>query len=525
MGEDPNRQSKLFANDEDQTDPIRQVALADRLSPELVLGFVGPIGSGVTFVTEIFDRILRENYDYEVQRYKLSTQISENASLVGEGVKPGWTKGQRVTKYQAIGNELRKKFGRSFLVDKCVEKISQLRVGSGKLSISADGQAMSDPWRMVHIIDSLKNPAELKRLQEIYRDRFYSVTVFAPEGVRSRRLQAMGYDGSDISAIFKRDEHEQDDDGQNVRDTAQMSDFFLRNDGNDGERITEQIERFIEILFAAEIHSPNPDERGMAKAAAAAANSACMSRQVGAAVYDNKGELLATGFNDVPKSGGGLYPDGDGQDSRCFRWGGKVCHNDKKKGELYDDVTSSLKAAKLVARTKPDEEIVRELTQTKIRDLIEFSRSVHAEMEAIVAVARTGTGSTVNGTLYSTTFPCHNCARHIVAAGILKVIYIEPYSKSLALDLHYDSISVNEKDEASHVIFLQYEGVAPRNLTKFFMASQARKEGGKKLEKNRKIALPVYCSGLDSYITNESLVIHNLKLALEGAKNGGKAAV
>ncbi|MFD2579396.1 deaminase [Novosphingobium colocasiae] len=57
-----------------------------------------------------------------------------------------------------------------------------------------------------------------------------------------------------------------------------------------------------------------------------------------------------------------------------------------------------------------------------------FSRSVHAEMEAIVSVARIGKGSTVESTLYTTTFPCHNCARHIVAAGITRVVFLSNHT-------------------------------------------------------------------------------------------------
>ncbi|MDN3612645.1 hypothetical protein QWZ16_23945 [Vibrio ostreicida] len=26
-------------------------------------------------------------------------------------------------------------------------------------------------------------------------------------------------------------------------------------------------------------------------------------------------------------------------------------------------------------------------------------------------------------------FPCHNCAKHIVASGIKRVVYVEPYPK------------------------------------------------------------------------------------------------
>ena len=68
-------------------------------------------------------------------------------------------------------------------------------------------------------------------------------------------------------------------------------------------------------------------------------------------------------------------------------------------------------------------------------DLIEFSRTVHAEMAAIVDAARRGV-SVQDCNLYTTTFPCHECAKHIVAAGIRRVVYIEPYPKSQALSLH-----------------------------------------------------------------------------------------
>ena len=50
-------------------------------------------------------------------------------------------------------------------------------------------------------------------------------------------------------------------------------------------------------------------------------------------------------------------------------------------------------------------------------DVIEYGRTVHAEMAAITDAARRG-ASVRNTTMYSTTFSCHDCAKHIVAAGI-----------------------------------------------------------------------------------------------------------
>ena len=95
-------------------------------------------------------------------------------------------------------------------------------------------------------------------------------------------------------------------------------------------------------------------------------------------------------------------------------------------------------------------------------NLTEFGRPVHAEMEAIIAAGRIGVP--VKGcNLYTTTFPCHNCAKHIVNAGIQRVVYIEPYPKSLAKDLHEDAISFSEDDDNSNKVrFEPFVGVGPR---------------------------------------------------------------
>ena len=78
-------------------------------------------------------------------------------------------------------------------------------------------------------------------------------------------------------------------------------------------------------------------------------------------------------------------------------------------------------------------------------DIGEFSRPVHAEMAALIDAARRGVP--VNGhSLYVTTFPCHNCAKHIVAAGIQRVVYLEPYSKSRAGNLHREDIDLQSID-------------------------------------------------------------------------------
>ena len=263
----------------------------------------------------------------------------------------------------------------------------------------------------------------------------------------------------------------------------------------------------------------------MHRAVSAAGNSACLSRQVGAAIYSERGELLSVGWNDVPKGLGGLYSPGDGvDDHRCFKWGGRICYNDRKKEDLYEKIFDHLDDGKLLRDDVDRGKLRDQLMNTPIKDLIEYSRSIHAEMEAIISAARSGTPGMVGGTLYTTTFPCHNCARHIVAAGIKKVYYVEPYAKSLALELHSDSIDVVE-GKGDKCAFLQYEGVGPDSFLKLFHHGVERKQDGKAVTQLKKSATPVLPPPMDGFTTHEKRVIDRLKhVEAEGADEGSEVA-
>ena len=63
----------------------------------------------------------------------------------------------------------------------------------------------------------------------------------------------------------------------------------------------------------------------------------------------------------------------------------------------------------------------------------------------MLSCARNGI-STERTSLFTTTFPCHVCAKHIVGAGITRVVYVEPYPKNRALELHQDSIRLRDAD-------------------------------------------------------------------------------
>ncbi len=87
--------------------------------------------------------------------------------------------------------------------------------------------------------------------------------------------------------------------------------------------------------------------------------------------------------------------------------------------------------------------------------------------------------------MYTTTFPCHECARHIVAAGIAEVIYLEPYPKSGIKYLFHDSIDVDPTAiDDKRVAFHTFVGVAPPRYLEFFtVGTRDRKNDEGYLEK------------------------------------------
>jgi tRNA(Arg) A34 adenosine deaminase TadA len=116
------------------------------------------------------------------------------------------------------------------------------------------------------------------------------------------------------------------------------------------------------------------------------------------------------------------------------------------------------------------------LKGTQLNNILEFSRCVHAEMAAICEAARRGV-SIRGATLYSTTFPCHGCAKHIVAAGISRVVFIEPFPKSLVVELHHDSIAVDDPSPPPGMVrFDPFVGISPRRYMDLFSVDGGRRK-------------------------------------------------
>ena len=73
------------------------------------------------------------------------------------------------------------------------------------------------------------------------------------------------------------------------------------------------------------------------------------------------------------------------------------------------------------------------------------------------------------------------CAKHIVAAGLDKVVFLEPYPKSLASDLHSDSTEIEGGDRGHYkdypaVKFEHFYGVSPRRYREIFERAGRKNE-------------------------------------------------
>jgi cytidine deaminase len=120
--------------------------------------------------------------------------------------------------------------------------------------------------------------------------------------------------------------------------------------------------------------------------------------------------------------------------------------------------------------------------------------------------------------MYLTTFPCHLCAKHIVAAGIKRVVYIEPYIKSLTLQLYPEAFSFeNENNAEGRVHLLPFVGVAPRAYLSLFPALDRKDDRGKVIPFSPADAVPRLKGHPQTYIRNETRALELLENAVKKA--------
>jgi deoxycytidylate deaminase len=501
--------------------------LRGRESQELIFALSGPVGSGLNFVNATLTKVLEER-GYEVVHVKVSALFDAEAARHGVSAekRPAGEPQEfvRIWTLQDVGNRLRAELGEDLGAQLAIQEISQNRTARHP----GEDIAAIKPERVAYVIDQLKNPREAQLLRNVYGNLFFFIGVLS--GYPRRKANLCTKMSADYAEkLIHRDRAESDRNGQQLDKTLKLADFFVNNTHHNTVMLEVPLKRLVGLVHGDNGITPTNKEKGMYAAQGAALQSACLSRQVGAAIMDRFGNIISTGCNDVPRAGGGLYESSMAPDDhRCVFWEDGRCFNDKRKDQLRDGIEQALSAEGVVpALAKQYAEAIRQ--KTGIRDLIEFSRAVHAEMDALVNVARRGGSSVAGGFLFTTTYPCHNCARHIVAAGIRAVYFIEPYEKSLASELHYDSIDHEPEfepkwdsvDTFSRVAFLHFEGVSPNRFADLFLADSRKDGKGMAVRHPLSSAAKKSPEFLDNYKQLEARVVRRLQQKAPDAPGAG----
>lgn len=447
---------------------------------EIVLGLVAPIGTDLDLVIGRLREDLRScRYDSHVVR--LSQVLDDGAAhpLPASATSAGY-----YSERMDAGDALRRRYGSGDAVAaRAVAKVRSIRQDQN------EGLDVGQGRRMAWILRTLKHHEEVALLRATYGSRFVLVSVFQSEESRRNRLkselqdQQPGGSGHEaaVSGLIERDNLDARDPlGQHVRDAFVLADYFLDADGD----INADVSRLVGLLFGQPFLTPTRDEVAMYLAHGVSLRSADPGRQVGAVISTARGDVVAVGTNEVPRALGGEYWCDDPDDARDFKQG----HDFNKRmteralREFLDILASSGHLAQTLVDQVSEKRVEAlrgadadgRLANSRVMSLIEFGRIVHAEMAAITHATRTG--QTVKGcTLYTTAFPCHLCMRLIISSGIRRIVYVDPYPKSLALEMYSDSLDLAVRDGSTKVAVEPFRGASRSIYPKVFQSINRRR--------------------------------------------------
>ena len=357
-----------------------------QLDSELIIGLVCAVGSETSLVIDL----LKERLGcagYKVVIVKISRDVIPEIPELCKVAPHGDDKYERISNLMDAGNQARAN----------AKDDSILALGAAGCIFARRASEATDSGALCKtaiIIDSLKRPEEVEKLRLIYPSGFLLMGVHEEE---CRRLDHLTINqrisAENAQKLIQRDSEETKiEHGQRVNKTFHLADFFVRI-SHSHDRLRYDVKRIVELWFGNPFITPTFDEHAMFLAFSAGLRSADLSRQVGAVVARDS-QILATGANDCPQAGGGLYwPTRQGD--------GRI--GDAPRGRDYtrpDGDSNRAEQNRIIDKIVEDggneeygldaEKLRKLLRSSRIRDLTEYGRVVHAEMEALLSCARNG---------------------------------------------------------------------------------------------------------------------------------------
>lgn len=294
--------------------------------------------------------------------------------------------------------------------------------------------------QMYIVIDALRHPYEIRYLRERISS-FYTLAVSTTDAERRRRLHGLQFTDSQMSELDETEYPNRIADAkryvdlvrQNIQACLELADVYISNTGGDDQNhieLTRQLVRYVSLMQHPGLVTPTPIERCMQAALTAKANSGCISRQVGAVVTDESFSIKAMGWNDVPHgqipcllrnvahlaSGNfdpAAYSDYE-KNSIEFKKTVEILYIGSHGAESYDG--RNLSYCFKSAYNK----------QTNQKNQV-HTRSLHAEENAFLQIAKHGGPAVQGGYLFTTASPCELCAKKAYQLGVKTIFYIDPY--------------------------------------------------------------------------------------------------
>ncbi len=289
-------------------------------------------------------------------------------------------------------------------------------------------------------LDAIRNPYEATYFQDRYAS-FYLVSVSTDNEERIRRLgNNMDYqevDAMDRAEYPKKLKGEKQFTNQNIGACAQLTDIYLYNPREDTKEkyfISELIVKYITLIKHPGLVSPTSVERCMQIAYNAKLNSGCLSRQVGAVVTDKHYSVKAVGWNSVA----------EGQVPCNLRSIDNYLNNKDPDSfstyEIENPVFSKLLSdnySSLFKKSSSPDSFKGRLFSYCFKDEYEkltkeknqvHTRSLHAEENAFLQLAKYGSEGIIGGNLFTSASCCVLCSKKAYQLGIRNIYYIDPYT-------------------------------------------------------------------------------------------------
>lgn len=420
--------------------------------PELIMGICGPINSGCTTTAKVL----------ESQGFNL---ISLSSFVKTEWAKknPGTTPNRG--NLQDTGNELRKVNG------------------NGHFAIAAINKAESTKTNLV-VIDGIRNLGEVQSFRIRFRN-FFLISVIADDEIRRRRAkekagnQGIKFSDEEYTLSDERDKNEDRPQGQQVAECVNDSDIVIINNdqkmSSDYAKSTlgKKIKGYIDLLLGKRHREPSTHEIYMNMAYAASFSSKCLKRWVGAVIVKEektdteksgkpetyiRGSVLGVGYNENPEF---TLP--------CIHQYGHCYKDDAinarlKQIKICPYCGAKLEGANIEKSKCTDSGCSKDIKPFFFPDRgMNHCTAVHAEERAMVNASNI---SLMDATMYSTTFPCFSCARQIIARGIKRIHFVEPY------EIEHSKGFLRQ----SGVEVIRFEGVKSRAFYRVFGDARKRLE-------------------------------------------------